>query len=68
MSLTIKGRGGEVTIGGERDHGGTRGTVMLWGQNAAGYGSLVLLTPAEARQVARALMRFADRARKVAAR
>lgn len=63
MSLTIttskpdKPRS-SVTIGGELDEGGVRGYVVL-----SVTPPLAFLTPATARSVARALVRFADRAR-----
>jgi hypothetical protein len=63
MSLTITTRTThtDVTVGGELDEGGRRGFVLLE-LNPSDIGP-AQLTREEARTVARALLRFADRAR-----
>ena len=65
MSLTIStNKPGKprssVTVGGELDEGGVRGYVLL-----TVTPHLALLTPGVARDVARALVRFAERARPI---
>ena len=58
MSLTIVSFGAAVRIGGEHDAGGALGFVLL-----AVEPNPALLTPRAARQVARSLTMFAERAR-----
>ena len=58
MSLTVVSFGAAVRIGGEYDDDGQRGFVLL-----AATPSPALLTPRAARQVARTLVMFAERAR-----
>jgi hypothetical protein len=60
VSLTLVSRAprSRVTVGGEFDRGGRRGFVLL-----AVSPSPALLTRATARQVARSLVMFAERAR-----
>jgi hypothetical protein len=58
MSLTVVSFGAAVRIGGEYDHDGKRGFVLL-----AVEPTPALLTPRAAREVARALVRFAEGAR-----
>ena len=64
MSLTQifrdhRDRRQSVTVGGEYDRGGVRGYVMLTTRPLR-----QLLLPADARRVARALLRFSDHARR----
>ena len=58
MSLTVVSFGVAVRVGGEYDADGVRGFVLL-----AATPSPALLTPRAARQVARTLVMFAERAR-----
>ena len=58
MSLTVVSFGAAVRIGGEHDGDGVRGFVLL-----ACEPTPCLLTRRAARDVARALVRFAERAR-----
>jgi hypothetical protein len=58
MSLTVVSFGAAVRVGGEHDADGLRGLVLL-----AVEPNLAQLTPRAAREVARALTRFAERAR-----
>ena len=60
MSLTVVSFGAAVRIGGEHDGDGVRGFVLLQATP-----SPALLTPRAARDVARALVRFAGWARPV---
>ena len=60
MSLTVVSFGAAVRVGGEHDADGLRGFVLLQATP-----SPALLTPRAARDVARALVRFAERARPV---
>jgi hypothetical protein len=62
VSLTVVSRAprSRVTIGGEYDRGGRRGFVLL-----AVSPSPALLTRGIARQIARSLVRFAERVRPV---
>ena len=60
MSLTVVSFGAAVRIGGEYDGDGVRGFVLL-----ACEPTPCLLTRRAARDVARALVRFAERARPV---
>ena len=60
MSLTVVSFGAAVRVGGEHDHDGKRGFVLL-----ACEPTPCLLTRRAARDVARALVRFAERARPV---
>ncbi|MGB8298054.1 MAG: hypothetical protein WCG85_21760 [Polyangia bacterium] len=58
MSLTIVSFGAATRIGGEHDHDGKRGFVVL-----AVEPNPALLTRRAARQIARTLTMFAERAR-----
>ena len=60
MSLTVVSFGAVVCVGGEHDGDGVRGFVLLQATP-----SPALLTPRAARQVARSLTMFAERARPV---
>jgi hypothetical protein len=62
VSLTTVSFGAAVRIGGEHDHDGKRGFVLL-----AVEPNPALLTRRAAREVARALVRFAERVRPVRA-
>jgi hypothetical protein len=58
VSLTVVSFGAAVRVGGELDGDGVRGFVLLQATP-----SPALLTPRAARDVARALVRFAERVR-----
>jgi hypothetical protein len=62
MSLTVVSFGAAVRVGGEHDHDGKRGFVLL-----AVEPSPALLSRRAARDTARALARFAERVRPVRA-
>jgi hypothetical protein len=60
MSLTVVSFGAAVRVGGEHDHDGKRGFVVL-----AVEPNPAQLTRRAARDIARALVRFAERVRPV---
>ena len=60
MSLTVVSFGAAVRVGGEYDHDGRRGFVLL-----AVEPNPALLTRRAARDIARTLVRFAERVRPV---
>jgi hypothetical protein len=60
MSLTVVSFGAAIRVGGEHDHDGKRGFVVL-----AVEPNPAQLTRRAARDIARALVRFAERVRPV---
>jgi hypothetical protein len=58
MSLTVVSFGAAVRVGGEHDGDGVRGFVLVQATP-----SPALLTPRAARDIVRALVRFAERVR-----